>query len=115
MVDDTIISDSEILSGMPVIKGTRVPVYDLAASVKAGISRDRILAAYPTIKEHHLDLVVAYAEANPLQRRTSKLPTRPGATLAKPGRTSRGIQEYQGHISSSRPRRARNQVGFSCS
>ena len=66
MVDDTIISDSEILSGMPVIKGTRVPVYDLAASVKAGISRDRILAAYPTIKKHHLDLAVAYAEANPL-------------------------------------------------
>ena len=66
MVDDTIISDSEILGGMPVIKGTRVPVYDLAASVKAGISRDRKLGAYPTIKKHHLDLAVAYAEANPL-------------------------------------------------
>jgi uncharacterized protein (DUF433 family) len=68
MVEDAIVSDPEILGGMPVIKGTRVLAYDLAASVKAGISRDRILAAYPTIKEHHLDLVVAYAEANPLER-----------------------------------------------
>lgn len=68
MVEDVIISDPEILWGMPVIKGTRVPVYDLAASVKAGIPRDRILAAYPTIQEHHLDLAVAYAEANPLNK-----------------------------------------------
>jgi uncharacterized protein (DUF433 family) len=67
MVDDAIISGPEILWGMPVIKGTRVPVYDLAASVKAGIPRDRILAAYPTIQECHLDLAVAYAEANPLK------------------------------------------------
>ena len=66
LVHDLVTSDPEILDGMPVIKGTRVLVYDLAASVTAGISRDRILAAYPTIEEHHLDLAVAYAMANPL-------------------------------------------------
>jgi uncharacterized protein (DUF433 family) len=66
MTEDTIVSDPEILGGMPVIKSTRVPVYDLAASVRAGILRARILAAYPTIEEHHLDLAVAYAMANPL-------------------------------------------------
>jgi uncharacterized protein (DUF433 family) len=74
IADDTIISDPEILWGMPVIKGTRVPVYDLAASVKAGIPRDRILAAYPTIKVHHLDLAVAYAEANPLEKDVTRAP-----------------------------------------
>jgi uncharacterized protein (DUF433 family) len=47
-------------------QGHARPVYDLAASMKAGISRNRILAAYPTIKDQHLDLAVAYAEANPL-------------------------------------------------
>ena len=47
--DDTLVSDPENLGGMPVIRGTRVLVYDLAASVKAGIPQDRILAAYPTI------------------------------------------------------------------
>jgi uncharacterized protein (DUF433 family) len=74
MVEEVIISDPEILWGMPVIKGTRVPVYDLAASVKAGIPRDRILAAYPTIQEHHLDLAVAYAEANPLENYVTRAP-----------------------------------------
>src|SRR6478735_5948756 len=68
MTDNVIMRNPEILWGMPVIKGTRVPVYDLAASVKAGIARDRILAAYPTIWEHQMDLAVAYAEANPLEK-----------------------------------------------
>jgi uncharacterized protein (DUF433 family) len=74
MAEDGIISDPEILWGMPVIKGTRVPVYDLAASVKAGIPRDRILAAYPTIQDYHLDLAVAYAEANPLKTDITRTP-----------------------------------------
>lgn len=38
--DDTIVSDPKILGGMPVIKGTRVLVYDVAASVMASIPRD---------------------------------------------------------------------------
>ena len=87
--DDTIVSDPEILGGMPVIRGTRVLAYDLAASVKAGIPRDRILAAYPTIKEHHLDLAVAYAEANPLQGRTRGLSPWTGATPVRSGQIPR--------------------------
>ncbi|WP_373371509.1 DUF433 domain-containing protein [Microvirga sesbaniae] len=88
--DDTTVSDPETLGGMPVTKGTRVLAYDLAASVKAGIPRDRILAVYPTIKEHHLDLAVAYVDANPSPRQTRhRLPSWPGATLVKSGRIPR--------------------------
>jgi uncharacterized protein (DUF433 family) len=85
LVHDLVTTDPEILGGMPVIKGTRVLVYDLAASMKAGISRSRILAAYPAITDQHLDLAVAYAEANPLQRRARRLPPWPGAPLVKSG------------------------------
>ena len=56
---------SEILSGTPVIGGTRVPVYDVAASVAASISMDRILAAYPSIDAEQVELASIYAEANP--------------------------------------------------
>ena len=88
--DDTIVSDPEILGGMPAIKGTRVLAYDLAASVKAGIPRDRILAAYPTINEHHLDLAVAYVDAKPLpQQIRHRLPPWPGAILVKSERIPR--------------------------
>ena len=89
MADDTIISDPEILSGMPVIKGTRVPVCDPAASLKAGISRDCILATYPTIKKHHLDLAVAYAEANPMARQPRKWSPVVNGTVVKSGHIPR--------------------------
>src|ERR1700733_9209861 len=36
-----------ILGGMPVIRGTRIPVYDVAASYSAGDSVERLLEAYP--------------------------------------------------------------------
>jgi uncharacterized protein (DUF433 family) len=89
MVEDAIVSDPEILDGMPVIKGTRVPVYDLAASAKAGIPQRRILAAYPTVKEHHLGLAVAYAEANPLELQPRRGLPVAAATLAGSGRLPR--------------------------
>jgi len=104
MAEEVIISDPEILWGMPVIKGTRVPVYDLAASVKAGIPRDRILAAYPTIQEHHLDLAVAYAEANPLAKMPSSAKGRPNCLVAERcwDRVRWAIEEYTWRFDGSR-------------
>jgi len=53
--------------GTPVIQGTRIPVYDVAASVTAGLPMRRILSAYPGLDEEKVGLAVLYAEAN-LQR-----------------------------------------------
>ena len=44
MTEGPIVSDPEIAGRTLEIKGARVLVFDLAASVAAGISRDRILA-----------------------------------------------------------------------
>ena len=74
---------------MPVINGTRDLVPDLAACVKAGIPRDRILATYPTITEHHRDLAVTDAEADPSQGRTCGFPPWPGATSVSSGQIPR--------------------------
>jgi len=64
-----VVSDPDILSGTPVVRGTRVPVYDVAASVSSGIPIDRILAAYPSLHREHVDLAAMYAEANPQRGR----------------------------------------------
>ena len=64
-----VIEDNEILSGTPVIKGTRVPVYDVAASVAAGIPMERILSSYPSINREQVELVALFAEANPQRGR----------------------------------------------
>jgi len=64
-----VVEDSEILSGTPVIKGTRVPVYDVAASVAAGIPMERILSSYPSINREQVELASLFAEANPQRGR----------------------------------------------
>jgi len=56
---------SEVLSGTPVIKGTRVPVYNVAASVAAGFSTEQILEDYPILDAEQVRLAAIYAEANP--------------------------------------------------
>lgn len=76
---EMVIEDPCILSGTPVIRGTRVPVYDLVASITAGLPRERILAAYPGVDETTLDLATLYAEANPVRgrpRRFTALPAK---------------------------------------
>jgi uncharacterized protein (DUF433 family) len=61
--------DDEILSGTPVIKGKRVPVYDVAASVAAGIPMERILSSYPSLNREQVELAALFAEANPQRGR----------------------------------------------
>jgi uncharacterized protein (DUF433 family) len=68
---DAVVSDPHILSGTPVIKGTRVPVYAVAAQVAAGVSPERIREDYPSLEDEKIELAAIYAKANPLRGRPS--------------------------------------------
>jgi uncharacterized protein (DUF433 family) len=82
-------ADPEILSGTPVIKGTRVPVYDIAASLAKGISVKRLLAAYSGLDEETVNLAALYAEANPQRGRPRQSPLlMPGSTIITSRRTT---------------------------
>jgi uncharacterized protein (DUF433 family) len=77
---EIVVSDPEILSGTPVIKGTRVPVYDIAASVAAGIPMGRILSSYPSLKCEQVELAALFAGANPSRGRPRQQTTVPSWT-----------------------------------
>lgn len=62
-------SDPDILSGTAVFTGTRIPVYDVAASVAAGIDRSRLKSAYPGLTDEMIELAVIYAAAVPARGR----------------------------------------------
>jgi uncharacterized protein (DUF433 family) len=66
---ELVISDPDILGGAPIIRDTRIPVYDVAASVAAGIPFDRIQTAYPSLDADKIALAAFYAEANPARGR----------------------------------------------
>jgi uncharacterized protein (DUF433 family) len=91
---DMVVEDADILGGTPVIRGTRIPVHDVAASAAAGMSRERILAAYRGLDETMLDLAVLYAEANPVRGRPRRLASLPAKAVVtakrKVARRSRG-------------------------
>jgi uncharacterized protein (DUF433 family) len=72
---DLVVCDSEIIGGMPTIRRTRIPVYDVAALAASGEPRNEILDTYPSLNQERVELAMLYAEANPLppgprQRRT---------------------------------------------
>lgn len=58
-------TSTEILGGVPVIYGTRIPAHDVAASVAAGLNSERILASYPSLDARKIRLATIYAAANP--------------------------------------------------
>lgn len=62
-------SSPEILDGMPVIRGTRIPVHDVGASVSSGTPIDHILRDYPTLDREKVELAAIFSEANPLRGR----------------------------------------------
>jgi uncharacterized protein (DUF433 family) len=62
-------SSNDVLGGTPVIRNTRIPVHDVAASRAAGHSIERILEAYPSLDPEKIRLAAIYAEANPLRGR----------------------------------------------
>ncbi|WP_315836545.1 DUF433 domain-containing protein [Bradyrhizobium prioriisuperbiae] len=66
---EIVVSDPDVLGGAPIVRGTRVPVHDIAASVVSGLPMKRILAAYPSLDANKVELAGIYAEANPARGR----------------------------------------------
>jgi uncharacterized protein (DUF433 family) len=87
---ELVIEDPSILSGTPVIKGTRIPVYDVASSVSAGLPLERIRTAYPGLSDNDIELAAIYAEANPPRGRPHR-PTEPprGSVIVAANRVPR--------------------------
>ena len=58
---DRITMDPEVLSGKPVIKGTRIPVYLILELLANGMTEKEILKQYPTLKKADIKAVLLYA------------------------------------------------------
>ncbi len=78
---ELVVEDEEILGGTPVIRGTRIPVHDVAAALSAGTPKDRILKAYPSLNERQIDLAVIYAKAVPPRGRPRRLSPPQGSRI----------------------------------
>jgi uncharacterized protein (DUF433 family) len=59
-----IVRDPKVCGGEPVIKGTRVTVRTILASLAEGAKADEILKDFPTLKEEDIRAVIAFAAAS---------------------------------------------------
>jgi uncharacterized protein (DUF433 family) len=58
---DLIMSDSEIMGGTPVFKGTRVPVDNLISWLEDGYTIDDYLYSFPSVSKEQLIAVLRLA------------------------------------------------------
>ena len=59
-----IIRDPKICGGEPVIKGTRVTLRTVLASLAEGASFDELLKDFPSLREEDVRAVIAFAAAS---------------------------------------------------
>jgi uncharacterized protein (DUF433 family) len=58
---DRIESNPDVLSGQPVVKGTRLPVYVLVDAIAAGDSVEDLMEAYPFLERADVQQALHYA------------------------------------------------------
>lgn len=61
MSEGKIVSDPEILSGKPIVKGTRISVALILQCLASGMTREEILRGYPTLTEEGYNSALDYA------------------------------------------------------
>jgi uncharacterized protein (DUF433 family) len=60
-VKSEVIRDPSVMSGEPVVRGTRVPALTIVAYLRAGHSAREIFEDYPTLPVDGIEAVIAWA------------------------------------------------------
>lgn len=58
-----VVSDPSVMSGEPVVRGTRVPAQTIIAYLRSGYDASQIFEDYPSLPVDGIDAVRCWAEA----------------------------------------------------
>ncbi|MBI2717253.1 MAG: DUF433 domain-containing protein [Rhizobiales bacterium] len=65
---------TRVIIGNRGLRGSRIPVHDIAAMIANGDEKSAIINAYPQLAPEQIDLAVLYAEAYPRRGRPRRKP-----------------------------------------
>lgn len=86
--EQMVVEDPEIMSGTPVVRGTRIPVHQVAALFDSGVPVEDIQETYPRLTKSQVELSSIYARAVPQRGRPKGLTLPPGTKLISKTRGS---------------------------
>ena len=72
-----VVRDPDIMGGLPVFRGTRIPVYAIAEMLAARVPVEEILEGYPSLTSELVGLSAVYAKAVPKRGRPATKPATP--------------------------------------
>jgi uncharacterized protein (DUF433 family) len=75
-IEQIVVRDPDIMRGIPVFKGTRIPVELVADMLAQGATADEILEGYPTLNDEKLAIAPLYMRAFPRRGRPGRRPWR---------------------------------------
>jgi uncharacterized protein (DUF433 family) len=58
---DRVVLDPKILGGKPVIKGTRIAVYLIVELLASGMTEEKLLREYPSLRKEDIRAALEYA------------------------------------------------------
>jgi uncharacterized protein (DUF433 family) len=67
-------TDMDILGGVPVFRGTRLPIHMIADLLKQGETAEQLRKGYPRLTDEMIRLAPLYAGAHPLRGRPRRQP-----------------------------------------
>ena len=65
--ESLIVRDPAVCGGTPVLRGTRVPLRTVLASLAEGADVAEVLADFPSLSEAHIRAAIAFAAASAVE------------------------------------------------
>lgn len=59
-----VVEDAQVMGGLPVFRGTRVPIANVLASLEAGFNLDQLREAYPFLTPELVNAARNYSPCN---------------------------------------------------
>jgi uncharacterized protein (DUF433 family) len=78
-VREHVAEDPAVCGGVPVVRGTRIPVHALAQLARQGAPTEELLEDYPALTAASLEAALLYARIHPRRGRPPAAPWRAGA------------------------------------
>lgn len=71
-VHAAIVEDPSVMRGVPVFRGTRVPIANVLASLKAGFNLEQLKEAYPCLTKELVEAALAYCPRGPFEEASGR-------------------------------------------